>query len=253
MIEDKYVYIYGRHAVEEAVRERPDVVGTVYLSDDAELRALAVGAGIEVTALDEARLPGGIPKTATHQGCVAAIDHAKLTLAYKKFRETLSSTPDTALLVLGEVQDPHNVGAVIRSAAAFGLAGVLVPPHRQAPINGTVIKVSSGMAFRIPLVAISNVNATLRDLKDRGFWVYGLEGESEHILTKETFSRPSVFVLGNEAKGLRAKTREVCDTLLSIPMHPRAESLNAAASTAATLYAWSAQHPAALKGSQAPR
>lgn len=243
---DTNVYIYGRHAVLEALKNRPDVVHEVFVLDDIEVKATAAETNVAVSTLNEVRLPGDIPKTATHQGCVAVIDVSKLTLSYKTFANTLDPTPETALLVLGEVQDPHNVGAVIRSAAAFGLGGVLVPPHRQAPINGTVIKVSAGGAFSLPLVEISNVNATLTDLKKRGFWVYGLEGEGGTSLHEEAFKKPSVFVLGNEATGLREKTKEACDELLSIPTHPRIESLNAAASAAAVFSTWSAQHPTAL-------
>ena len=102
------------------------------------------------------------------------------------------------------------------------------------------------MAFRIPLVTIPNVNTVLRDLKEGGFWVYGLEGEGTTTTATERYTKPTVFVLGNEGSGLREKTREVCDELLSIPIHPRCESLNAAAATAIVLSGWSAQHPEAL-------
>jgi 23S rRNA (guanosine2251-2'-O)-methyltransferase len=190
--------------------------------------------------------PRGVSANAAHQGVVLGINPSKLTVLYKPFIKALTVNSDTALLVLGEVQDPHNVGAVIRSAAAFGLAGVLIPPHNQAPVTGTVVKVSAGMAFKIPLITIPNVNTVLRDLKADGFWVYGLEGEGTTETTHETFSRPSVFVLGNEGSGLRPKTKELCDELLSIPIHPRCESLNAAAATAVALASWSAQHPRAL-------
>ncbi len=103
------------------------------------------------------------------------------------------------------------------------------------------------MTFRVPLVAIGNVNTTIRDLKERGYWIYGLDGRGDTEVTKEQFDRPTVFVLGNEGEGLRKMTAEACDTLIKIPMHNRCESLNASASTAAMLYAWSAQHPEALK------
>jgi 23S rRNA (guanosine2251-2'-O)-methyltransferase len=110
-----------------------------------------------------------------------------------------------------------------------------------------VVKVSAGMAFRIPLVEIRNVNATLTDFKKRGCWIYGLAGEAGSVLLPdESFTKPSVFVLGNEGEGLRQKTREACDTLLAIPMHPRCESLNAAASAAIVMYEWSTQHRASL-------
>ena len=244
-------YIYGKHAVSEAARLRPDIFKDLYLDPEFrdqeflyKLKKLTLGP----KPLDERKLPGGLSRDAVHQGVVAGIKVNKLVREYKEFMEVETLTNDSAVLILGEVQDPHNVGAAIRSAAAFGLRAVMIPPHNQAPITGTVIKVSAGMAFRVPLVTIRNVNATIADLQKRGFWVYGLAGEDNSVpLTTEQFTKPSAFVLGNEASGLREKTREACDTLLSIPMHPRCESLNAAAATAVTLFAWSAQHPGALK------
>lgn len=242
-------YIFGKHAVREVLRERPDVVVEAHVaadfSDESILR-LIESKKIPLKVLNQKNPPRGISSNAAHQGVVAGIISSKLTIPYKEFKQTLKITPDTALLVLGEVQDPHNVGAVIRSAAAFGLRGVLIPPHNQAPVTGTVVKVSVGMAFRIPLVTISNVNATLHDLKESGFWIYGLEGDGTVSTVTENYPKPSVFVLGNEGSGLREKTKEACDDLISIPMHPRCESLNAAAATAIVLASWSAKHPGAL-------
>jgi len=108
------------------------------------------------------------------------------------------------------------------------------------------VKVSAGMAFRIPLVTVSNINNTIRDLKKKGFWIYGLEGESKNSMHDEKFDAPTAIILGNEAEGIREKTKELCDVLLSIPMNPSCESLNAAASAAVALYAWSAKHPNVL-------
>ncbi len=241
------VYIFGKHAVAEALRAKPAVVKDIALEasfSDRSLLGLIERAKKPTKILNPKKLPGGLRPDATHQGVVAAIDVSALMVPYKAFIEATAISPSTGFLVLGEVQDPHNVGAVIRSAAAFGIAGVMIPPHNQAPVTGTVIKVSAGMAFRIPLVEIRNVNATLADLKKRGCWVYGLAGEAEAVpLPTESFDRPAVFVLGNEGEGLRAKTREHCDTLLSIPMHPQCESLNAAAAAATVMYAWSVAHP----------
>jgi 23S rRNA (guanosine2251-2'-O)-methyltransferase len=242
-------YIFGKHAVREVLQERPDIVKEAHVvadfSDESILELLDKSK-VELKVLNLKNPPRGVSSKAAHQGIVAGIISSKLTVPYKEFKETLKNSPDTALLVLGEVQDPHNVGAVIRSAAAFGIAGVLIPPHNQAPVTGTVVKVSAGMAFRIPLVTISNVNTVLRDLQQDGYWVYGLEGEGSTSTVTEKFTRPSVFVLGNEGSGLREKTKEQCDELISIPMHPQCESLNAAAATAIVLASWSAQHPGAL-------
>lgn len=170
-----------------------------------------------------------------------------LPLPYEKFIEGLKITNDTALVVLGEVQDPQNVGAIIRTAAAFGIAGVLIPDRRNAQVNATVVKVSAGMAFQVPLVSISNVNETLRDLKKRGFWTYGLDGAAKQSIHDEKFDAPSAFILGNEANGVRQKTLEVCDIPLIIPMNSKCESLNVAASAAVALYAWSVHHKGALR------
>lgn len=241
--------IYGKHAVHEALSARPDVVRTVFTAkefDDAALMELVKRTKVARASFEDKKPPKGVPIDAVHQGIVAAIAVEALVQDFDAFIETLTITPDTALVILGEVQDPHNVGAVIRSAAAFGVAGILIPEHRQAPITGTVIKVSAGMAFRVPLVSIGNVNQTVHDLKERGFWIYGLDGEATQSIYEEGFEKPSAFILGNESTGIRVKTLEHCDIPLRIPMHARAESLNASAAAAVVLSAWSVKHPNAL-------
>lgn len=242
------VYIYGKHALKEALAHKPGAVKKVFLSpnlEDSELRELLKKTGIKIGELRDEKKE--LPGSASHQGVIALVEAEKLTVRYDEFVQGLVPNADTTLVLLDEIQDPHNVGAVIRVAAAFGIAGVLIPPHNQAPITGAVVKVSAGMAFRIPLVQIGNVNTTLRDLKERGFWIYGLLGGEGNSIYQEKFDAPSVFVLGNESEGIRAKTREACDILLSIPMHPQCESLNVAAAAAVTFYEWSRHHLNALR------
>lgn len=248
-MDDRYLFIYGRHAVLEALEFRPDVVTSITLRDDvrgAVSREL-LSKIKNVNTFKGDNVPKEVDRRAVHQGFIAKIDRQKLVLSYDQFTDTLSVGDDSCLAVLGEVQDPHNVGAVIRSAAAFGVQAVLIPKHRQAGVTGTVVKVSAGMAFKIPLVEVGNVNRVLEDMKKVGFFVYGLDGGGDTQLTTEQFTKPTVFVLGNEGDGLRAKTKEHCDMILSIPMHTQCESLNASASAAAVFYQWSAQHPNALK------
>lgn len=242
-------YIYGKHAVGEAVKNKPKAINEILLDtqmDDVNLRNLIKSSGIRTSGYMGKRIKG-IDDDANHQGVIAEVLLDQLVISYQQFIENLKVGPDTALVMFNEVQDPHNVGAVIRSATAFGIAGILIPEHNQAPVTGAVVKVSAGMAFNIPLVQIGNENNTIRDLKKRGFWIYGLAGEGNNSLTTEKFDAPAVFVLGNESTGLREKTREACDVLLSIPMNPSCESLNASASMSVTLYAWSSQHPDVLK------
>jgi 23S rRNA (guanosine2251-2'-O)-methyltransferase len=248
-MKDGEIYVYGKHAVAEALEHAPEgTVKRVFLApavDDSKLftllkrRAIAP-APLSTNAVKEAG------RDSAHQGVIALVDTAPLMRKFEEFLDTLDPGKKPALALLGEVQDPHNVGAIIRSAAAFGISGVLIPKDRQAQLTGAVVKTSAGMAFRVPLVSIGNVNQTIRTLKNKGFWIYGLSGEGANSLVEEKFTEPSVFVVGNEGAGIREKTEELCDVLLKIPMHPRTESLNAAVSAAIVMYGWSAEHPEAL-------
>ncbi|MBI2482183.1 MAG: 23S rRNA (guanosine(2251)-2'-O)-methyltransferase RlmB [Candidatus Vogelbacteria bacterium] len=242
-------FIYGKHALFEALTSVPHVVERVFVVppfNDGRLNELIKRAGISLTKVQANTLPRGIDPTVVHQNVIAEISVKKLMCQFDHFIEELMVTSSTALVLLGEIEDPQNVGAIIRSAAALGAAGILISEHHQAQISGAVIKVSAGMAFKIPLIAISNINHTLRELKDKGFWIYGLSETAEMSLASERFDRPSVFVLGNESEGIRQKTLETCDILLKIPISSHADSLNVATAAAITLYAWSTQHPQVL-------
>ena len=243
--------MYGKHALMEALRNAPRVIRKVFLAPDlrdAELRALLEKNKIPSAPLAKGSGKGLVGKDAMHQGVIAIMDPASLLITLGEFFATLpaSGSAKTAVVVLAEVQDPHNVGAIIRSAAAFGMAGVLIPEHHQAGITGAVVKASAGMAFRIPLVTIGNVNATLKELKAKGFWVYGLSANGDSALGADAFDAPCAFVVGNEGSGIREKTLDACDVMLSIPIHARTESLNAAVSAAVVFYEWSRKHPEAL-------
>jgi 23S rRNA (guanosine2251-2'-O)-methyltransferase len=244
------LYIYGKHALFEALLHAPKALLKVYFeprSVDAKFKKIIKDSGVATAPFGEGRAKADLRSGAAHQDIIGQVSLHQLTVPYQKFSETLSSTPHTALVLLNGVQDPHNVGALIRSAAGFGAAGVLLPEKEQAPVTGVVLKVSAGMAFRIPLVAVSDLYATIHDLKKRGFKIYALAGGGAHSITTEQFTSPSLFILGNEAKGVVPGIRALCDTVLSIPISVRAESLNVAASGAVAMYAWSAQHPEALK------
>jgi 23S rRNA (guanosine2251-2'-O)-methyltransferase len=247
---DRYMYIYGRHTVAEALQFRPDTIAMVWVRDDVRdlFDRELISRAPQVAYWSGKKLPVNLDEGVVHQGVIAKLDRTKLMQSYESFAADLTVTADTCVVVLGELHDPHNVGAIIRSAAAFGVTAVLVPKHRQASVTPAVLKVSVGMGFKLPLVEVGNVNRVLKDLQQRDCFVYGLAGEEAGAvpLPEEQFTKPSVFVVGNEGEGLREKTREHCDTLLAIPMHERCESLNASVSTAIALYAWSAQHPGAV-------
>ncbi len=239
-------YIYGKHAVAEALTKAPHALEKVFLAEDFrddELRLSLQRAHVRIGVLSAKQTANKEIEQAAHQGVIGVIDPSKLMREYHDFMRSFAATPNTLFVILGEVQDPHNVGAIIRSAAAFGASAIFMPEHNQAPITGTVAKVSAGMVFHIPLVTIGNINTTIGDLKERGFWIYGLASEATEMIGNEAFDTPSALILGNESTGIREKTREHCDKLLAIPMAKGCESLNVAASAAVAMYAWSVKHP----------
>src|SRR5699024_7423337 len=175
------------------------------------------------------------------QGIVALMS----SVHYQEFEEWLDNKATDhypAVLLQDEITDPHNVGAILRTAAAAGIEAVLVPKHRQAPINATVFKTSAGTAGRIPIVRVGNLNQSIMQLKDEGFWIAGLDMEGDKPLWELQVDRPLAFVIGSEGKGVRQKTLEHCDYTFSIPMHNRVESLNASVSAALVSYEWQRKH-----------
>lgn len=239
--------MYGKHALMEALTNAPHVVRKVFLSQEIrskekELFDLLEKRGIPIEIMKGRDADHMVGSDTAHQGVIAITDPGALVVDFKAFMKTFRTSEASMLVLLDELTDPHNVGAIIRSAAAFGAAGVLMPSHNQAPITGSVVKASAGMAFRIPLVAIGNVNLTVDTLKDEGFRTYGLAMNGSKNVSEELFEAPTLFIVGNEGKGIRMKTFERCDVTLRIPMDPRCESLNASVSAAIVMYQWNTRH-----------
>lgn len=248
-VEREKIYIYGKHALTEALSNAPHVVKKIFLSsdiNDQELKNLIRKNGIPIAELKNKEASRMVGQEAAHQGVIAIADPGRLMVNFSDFIKDLKISENTMLVLLDELTDPHNVGAIVRSAAAFGAAGVLMPEHRQAPVTGVVAKSSAGMVFRVPMVSIGNVNYTISALKDAGFKAYALTMDGKVSTNAEKFDSPSLFVIGNEGKGIREKTLELCDNTLRIPMSARAESLNASVSAGLVLYEWGMQHKDAL-------
>ncbi len=244
-IKDDKVYLYGKHALREALIACPQCVTKVFLdsnaSADLEISELLKSTKIVPSAMKAAEAGKKVGEDAVHQGVIAVINTEKIYASFDVVLNILKSKNNPCIVLLDELQDPHNVGAIIRSAAAFGASAILMPEHNQAPITGTVIKTSAGMAFRIPIVRVGNVNQSIRTLKENGVWVYGLVMEGTESLTKSVFDAPTLFIIGNESTGIREKTLELCDVTLSIPMEPNCESLNASVAASVVMYEWNRQ------------
>jgi 23S rRNA (guanosine2251-2'-O)-methyltransferase len=202
---------------------------------DARLRGLverAAAHGRPVHPVDEARL-AQLSGHATHQGVVAIVDAALPHVTLDDVLEHPAEPP--LLLVLDGVTDPHNLGACLRSADAFGAQAVVVPRDRAVGVNATVAKAASGAADTVPVITVTNLARTLRDLKARGVWILGADTGGESLFEAD-LTGPVAWVLGAEGAGLRRLTREHCDRIVGIPLSGAVESLNVSVASGICLY-----------------
>ena len=247
--------IHGFHAVRGRLRQDPAAVVEIYVDAAradprmGELLAQAKARSVRVLQVDGARL-AGIAGSARHQGVAAKVEVRAAQHSIDDILDALAEPP--LLLVLDGVQDPHNLGACLRVADAFGVHAVLAPKDRAVGINATVSRVASGAAEAVPYIAVTNLARTMRELKERGVWLIGADQGAERDLSELGLGGPLAWVLGTEGEGLRRLTRETCDELARIPMLGSVESLNV--SVAAGVCLWEARrqrsHPPAQTGAR---
>lgn len=235
------VFAYGRHALSEALKYAPHTVTKVYLDHkmvDTKLRRQIDQARIPVARLSEGMARSDMKSGVAHQGIIGSISIANLMVPLQRFLDTHAPQRGSCVVILDGIQDPHNAGAIIRSAVGFGASAVLLPERGTTAITGAVLKVSAGMAFRVPLVSCASATQAALELKRKGYRVYALAGESASSIEDETFDAPAAFILGNEGEGVGKEAGKAADRSVSIPIDPRCESLNVAAAAAVALYAW---------------
>jgi 23S rRNA (guanosine2251-2'-O)-methyltransferase len=233
-------WIFGLHAVRSALRQ-PQRVSEVLLDRARqdrrthEIANLAVETGVKLRQVGVDELDD-LAEGGRHQGVVARLrpQQTQDEPFLKALLKRLDEPP--FLLVLDEVQDPHNLGACLRTAEGAGVHAVITPRDRSAGLNATVRKVASGAAESLPLVQVTNLARTLKWLKQAGVWLIGTAGEAENLLYACDLKGPLAIVMGGEGKGLRRLTREQCDLLVRLPMAGTVESLNVSVATGVTLY-----------------
>lgn len=231
--------IYGFHAVTAKVKQDPTAVLELHADasrDDPRMRTLmftAKEAGVRLVASVGHRLDQMLPG-AKHQGVIAVVEGAARAVDLEDVLDGLDEPP--LILALDGVQDPHNLGACLRSADAMGVHAVVAPKDRAAGITPVVEKVASGAVETVPYLMITNLARTLEMLQERGVFVVGLAGEGEADLPTLDLSGSVALVLGAEGAGLRRLTRERCDTLARIPMFGSVESLNVSVAAGVCLY-----------------
>jgi 23S rRNA (guanosine2251-2'-O)-methyltransferase len=234
--------VVGIHAVRALLERRPEQITRLWVDaarQDARIAGLVDQAnrlGISLRRIARTELEKIAGAGMAHQGIVAQIvgGHG---LGDADLPQLLQSVPvDALVLVLDGVQDPHNLGACMRTAEAAGAAVVVIPRDRAAPVNATVRKAACGAADIIPWVRVTNLARTLKQLKEAGFWVLGASGDGDSDLYQSDLKGRTAIVLGAEGKGLRRLTREHCDMLVNIPMVGAVESLNVSNAAAVILF-----------------
>ena len=191
--------------------------------------------GIEPEKVDRKKLDR-LAENNNHQGIVIEVE-MPAELSESDLKTAVENLTETALfLVLDNVQDPHNLGACLRTADATGVHGVIITKDNATGITPTVCKVASGAAETVPVYQVTNLARTLRWLKGEGLWIMGAAGETAQTIYSTDFSVPMALVVGTEGKGLRRLTKEQCDVLVSVPMLGKVESLNLSVATGVLLY-----------------
>ena len=232
--------LVGRNAVTEALKSGRGINKLWIASGDregsvAEIAALAKERGIVVQYVERAKieaLAGGH----RHQGVlayVAPIPYAELEDILKA-AEAKGEAP--FIVLLDELEDPHNLGALLRTADATGVHGILIPKRRSVSLNATVAKTSAGAVEYVPVARIGNIAQTLKKLKEKGFWVAGADMDGEKAYYEADLTGPLVLVVGSEGKGMSRLTKEACDFIVRMPMVGRINSLNASVAGSILMY-----------------
>lgn len=236
----------GINAVREALKAETRQLASLWVAEGkggqriAELLSLATARGIQVEVKPEPRLTA-LVGTPTHQGIVAFLPPAKVLTLEQLIETLMAHSPIAPIAVLDGVKDPRNLGAIIRSAAAFGIGGVVVRAWRAVGLTATVGKTAAGGLEHIPVAEVANLSHSLDRLKAHGFWVIGTDEDGEIACDTFTFPSPLALVFGEEGKGVSPLVKRHCDVLVRIPLEGPLQSLNVAVAAGVLFYAVTSQ------------
>lgn len=241
-------WIYGRHPVLEALRAGR-AINKILLAEGvssrqlAPLLAAARQQGVPVQQVPRRKLDELAP-AAVHQGVAAAV----AARAYAEVTDLLARARARGempfLVVLDGLEDPHNLGSILRTADAVGAHGVIIPKRRSAQLTPAAVKASAGAAEHVPVARVTNIARTLEELKAEGLWVVGTDAQATQDYRTADYTVPLALVVGSEGRGMSRLVRETCDVLVRLPMVGRLTSLNAAVAAALLMYeVFRARHP----------
>ena len=221
-------WIFGTHAVNEALANSARIKHSLMITKNAD-HSLAIPKNLPRETVTKEKLDALLGKDAVHQGVallVSPLDDLDISYVFDK----------NTVIILDQVTDPHNIGAILRSAAAFAADAVIMPEDNSCKENGTLAKTSCGALEKVPLIRVPNLARALEQLKQNGFWCIGFDGESQNELKDFRFSGKNAVIMGAEGQGMRRLTKEKCDVILRISMSNAMESLNVSNAAAIVLY-----------------
>lgn len=225
--------VYGKNVIREAVFANRKIFD-VFIDEkfnDHKLLSLLKDKHVNFKYVSKAKLYE-LSQTKGHQGIVARIEAYQYhTLDILKDKEQLQR-----VCILDGIEDPHNLGAILRTAEATQMSAIIIPKKQQVPLNQTVAKVSSGAIEHVPVIEVSNINQAMIILKSWGFWIVGTDGRTDHTYDDMPKDVHLAVVLGNEGSGMRPLVRKNCDMLVKIPMHGKINSLNVSVAAALMMY-----------------
>ncbi|MEQ1863915.1 MAG: 23S rRNA (guanosine(2251)-2'-O)-methyltransferase RlmB [Micropepsaceae bacterium] len=232
---DDSQWIWGTHAVRAALANpKRRCRKLMAVGADPAIRVLAGSAKVTIESIDAGAMSRALPRDAIHQGLALLAD----PLEELDVHDAIDGAPaPRRLVLLDQVTDPHNLGAILRSAAAFGVCGVIVQDRNSPPVTGVLAKAASGAVELVPLIRVVNIARTLEDLGELGFLRLAFADEAAEPIGRVDLKRDLVLVLGAEGEGLRRLTRENCDVAVRLPTQPKMPSLNVSNAAAVALYA----------------
>lgn len=234
-------YIWGRNPVTETLHAGRKVKRILLADGQREAPPIAAiiqeaqRRNIPVETVPRARLDQ-LSRGAVHQGCLAQVEERKYASVDDILAHAEHLQQQPFLLILDAVQDVNNLGSLLRTAEAAGAHGVIIPQHRAAEINATVVKSAAGATEHLLIAQETNLTRTIEYLKKQQMWIVGLAGEAQTLYTQADLTGPLALVVGNEGKGISRLVREHCDLLIKLPMHGHINSLNAAVAGSIALY-----------------
>lgn len=233
-------YIAGRHSVQEALRSGR-TIHKLFIAEQAQKQQLspifaeAKKLGVIIQTVDKRKLDQ-LVQDIPHQGVVAQVTAYEYIELEELITQAQASGKPPFLLILDEIEDPHNLGSILRTADCAGVHGVIIPKRRSVGLTATVSKTSAGAIEYVPVARVTNIAQTIERLKEVGIWVAGTDVAGEQSVYQADFKIPIAIVIGNEGKGIGRLIKEKCDFLVTLPMHGQINSLNASVAASVLMY-----------------